>query len=367
MEEKNIYQQTPAEQEHEGQKFSVDLTMAQARRKTIWSMALVLLGGAMMLVAVIYFILPGGKEKSPVKEPVDQETEGEKAASTSAAHDTGAALLSPELDAMTRSALAERDAAAPPESVNPQQAAEAMGELRQARQYYQTKEWDKAEEHTRNALKIYPSMNAALRLLGFIHLQRGQFDQAIAVLEEAQSTDPFNAETFNNLATAYMQRADMEKAEELLLAAIEIQPDYTLSYLNLGLLYLAKGEYQLALNNLEQALPSVPDEVNVRNNLAVSLLRLGRYQESRDHFQIILNQKPDMAPAYFNTAITYVLEGNEQKAMEWIEDGAQHCSPSMLKNFLNDTDFDPIRNTEPFQYIMNRLSPQLPTGPGSAK
>lgn len=365
MEEKNIYQQTPSDPENEGRKFSVDLTMAEARRRTIRSVVIAVLGGALVLTAVVMFVIPGEKEKrktgeSGVEKPAAAGENGSEGGS-------GTSLLSPELEAMVRSSIPERDVVSATDAVNPKQAAEAMGEIRLSRQFYMEKKWDQAEEHARNALAIYPSMNAAQRLLGFIYLQRGQFDQAIAALEEAQNSDPFNAETFNNLATAYMQRADMEKAEELLLSAIQIQPDYMLSYLNLGLLYLARGEYQLALNNLEQALPSVPDDLNVRNNLGVALLRLGRYNEAREYFQLILNRNPDMVPAYFNTAITYVFEGNEKKAMEWIEDGAQHCSPSMLKSFLTDTDFDPIRSSESFQYIMGRISPQLPAGPGSAK
>ena len=41
----------------------------------------------------------------------------------------------------------------------------------------------------------------------------GQFEQAILVLEQALESDPFSAETLNNLATAYMQKGMMDKAE----------------------------------------------------------------------------------------------------------------------------------------------------------
>ncbi|MDD2235582.1 MAG: tetratricopeptide repeat protein [Kiritimatiellae bacterium] len=365
MEEKNIYQQAPSEPEGPEPGYSVDLTMAEARRRTIRSIVLFVLGGALILGAVIMLILPGEKER----DASDVSGAGMVAETSpeSVKEKERTDLLSPELEAMARSAMEEGDQAIVRGTVNPQQVAEALVALRLARQYAASKDWARAEEHARDALRIYPSMNAALRLLGFIHLQRGQFDQAIVVLEQAQLGDPFNAETFNNLATAYLQRRDMEKAEELLLASLQIQPDYTLSYLNLGLLYLAKGEYQLALNQFEQALPNVANDDNVRNNIGVALLRLGRYAEARDHFQIIVNRNPGMAAAYFNIAITYVLEGDEKKAMEWIEDGGQYCSPSMLRQLLEDTDFDPIRQNERFQYVLRQLTPRVPAGPGSAK
>lgn len=364
MEEKNIYGQSEGPEDSEP-KYSVDLTMAEARRRVVRSIVLVLLGGACLLAAVIMFIVPD-KDREESYGP-GAETETERDAGAIEQTSGAAALLAPELEAMARNALTERDEAAAQAALNPQQAAEAMGQIRLARQCAAARQWDQAEEHAGKALQIYPSMNAAMRLLGFVYLQRGQFDQAIAVLEEAQRLDPFNVETFNNLATAYMQRTDMDKAEELLLASLQIQPDYTLSQLNLGLLYLARSEYQLALNNLEQALPKVPDDINVRNNVGVAQLRLGRYNEAREHFQTIIKKNPTASFAYFNMAITYVMEGDEKKAIEWIEDGAQHCSPSVLKNYLADADFDPIRNQEAFQFIMSRITPRLPTGPGSAK
>jgi len=130
--------------------------------------------------------------------------------------------------------------------LDPATLARAMGEVRIANQYLRAEELDSAEEHARQALAIWPDLNAGQRLLGLIYTQRGQFDQAIAVFEKARQTDPANPEVLNNMATAFMQKRMMDKAEELLQTALQLDPGFTVAYLNLGLLFLASGRYEAA-------------------------------------------------------------------------------------------------------------------------
>ena len=168
----------------------------------------------------------------------------------------------------------------------------AMGEVRIGTDYSREKDWDSAELHARRALEIWPDMNEAQRLLGFIFSQRGQFAQAAAILEKALESGPFSGETFNNLATAYMHGGELDKAEDLYFTALQIRPDFYIANLNLGLLYLRQGRYDEAVDNLERGLEQMPDGVGPRNNLAVALFRLGRYDEARDHLELIIDRNP---------------------------------------------------------------------------
>jgi len=244
-----------------------------------------------------------------------------------------------------------------------QKIAEAMTQVRQAYKYMESREWDGAERHGLEALKLWPDMNAAMRLLGFVYTQRGQFDQAIAILQKSLETEPFSAETFNNLATAHMQKWELSMAEDLLHTALEINPDYVVSHINIGLLHLINGRYELAADHLQRALEISPDMVNVRNNLAVAMIRLGRYDEARRQLDTIMREMPGRASAYFNMAITYVQERNADEALLWLHRGAKLCSPVVCRNYLADTDFDPIRNHPGFQALIENLYPELPKLP----
>ena len=249
--------------------------------------------------------------------------------------------------------------------ISPQKMADAMASIRAANEYLSARDWDRAEMHVTNALAIWPDMNVAMRMRGVIYTQRGQFDEAIDVLERALKRDPFSAEAFNTLATAYMQKRVFDKAEELLQTSLSIRPGYAVAQVNLGLLYVLMQKYELAVEQLEAAAPQLPDNPAIPNNLAVCLIRLTRYEDARIRLQDLVKADPKRAAPYFNMAITYTLQQDMTNAMKWVRDGAARCSPADVQRFLGDRDFDTLRNTPEYKAFLRELYPQLPAGPNS--
>ena len=252
---------------------------------------------------------------------------------------------------------------APPPTLSPQKMAEAMSFVRSAQEYIRSRDMDGAERETEKALEVWPDMNIAIRLLGSIYTQRGQFDQAIVLLEKSIAKEPFSAETLNNLAINYMQKGMMSKSEELLITSLQIRPDYGVAYINLGFVHLRLGRYDLAAENFELGLKNMPDNPGVLNNLAVSLIRLGDYAGAREKLQQLIELAPERGPAYFNMAISYVMERNLDAALEWIRRGADLCTPSQLQSYLSDADFDTIRAHPVFQQIIRERFPDIPSIP----
>lgn len=244
-----------------------------------------------------------------------------------------------------------------------EQSAEVTRELRMSQQYLQAQDLDKAEVHAQRALEIAPKLQYGLRMLGLVYVQRGQFEQAIPLLEQALAQNPLSVETLNTLGTAYMQRGMLDKAEEYYTQTEMINPDYWVAFLNLGLLNLLKGRYDVAADYLERAVQRVPDDPNPRNNLAVALIRLGRYDESRRHLQHIIDRDPSKPGPYFNLSISYVLEQNFDEAMAWIRRGAEHCSPVVCQRYLADSDFNSMRKNPAFQQFVRDLYPEVPPPP----
>lgn len=248
----------------------------------------------------------------------------------------------------------------PPPTVSPQKIAEAMGHIRSAQQYVRGRDMEAAEREVGKALTIWPDMNLAVRMLGSIYTQRGQFDQAIALLERALAKDPFNAETLNNLAINYLQKNMPAKAEELLITSLQIRPDYAVAFINLGFTYLRQARYDLAAENFEIGLQQMPGNPGTINNLAVCLIRLGDFEGARRHLLDVIQEFPDRPIAYFNLAISYVLEQDHENALAWIRRGAEYATPSQLQSFLSDADFDSIRPMPEFQQIIRDRFPDIP-------
>jgi Flp pilus assembly protein TadD len=252
---------------------------------------------------------------------------------------------------------------APPPTLSPQKMAEAMSYVRSAQQYIRSRDMDGAERETLKALEVWPDMNLAVRLLGSIYTQRGQFDQAVLLLEKSLNREPFSAETLNNLAINYMQKGMMSRAEELLNTSLQIRPEYGVAYINLGFIHLRLGRYDLAIENFEAGLKQMPENTGVLNNLAVCLIRMGDYEGARARLEELIQLAPNRATAYFNMAISYVLEQNTEAAFEWIRRGADACTPSQLQAYLSDADFDAIRSHPDFQQILRERFPNIPSRP----
>lgn len=251
----------------------------------------------------------------------------------------------------------------PPPTLSPQKMAESMSYIRSAQQYIRSRDMEGGEREIMKALQVWPDMNIAIRLLGSIYTQRGQFDQAIVLLEKSLSKEPFSAEVLNNLAINYMQKGMMAKAEELLLTSLQIRQDYGVAYINLGFVHLRSGRYDLAAEMFERGLEYIPDSPGVLNNLAVCLIRMGDYENARKKLQELIETTPNRSTAYFNMAISYVLEQNFTVALDWIRKGADFCTPSQLQSYLSDSDFDSLRSHPEFQQIIQERFPDIPTLP----
>lgn len=321
---------------------------AHARKRTIWltSIMLVLLAG----IAVYFFVQD--PKSNPMLDLLRGGTnrvtrEGPRSLPLATIPTSPREPASSGLDDLALPAVS---------NIPPQKIAEVMALLRQAEQNMRVRDFDAAEEQARSALKIWPGVNAGLRTLGTIYLQRGQFDQAILTLERALKDDPFNVSTFNNLAIAYMQRGQLERAEDLLLSALQVQPDTPATQINLGLLYVLWGRYDQAVEHLEPAVRLLPENRSAVQNLGVSLMRLGRTADARAQFRRLLEMDPSRPDAYFNTAAALVLERNYNDAMIWLRQGVKRCTPVDARKYLMDTDFDSLRALPEFQTLVRDLT-----------
>lgn len=250
---------------------------------------------------------------------------------------------------------------APPPDLSPQRMAEAMTHLRSAQQYLGVRDLEAAEQEINEALKVWPGMRMAVQLLGSLYTQRGQFEQAIVLLERLLAEEPFSADILNNLAINYMHKGMMGKAEELLITSLQVRPDFGIAYLNLGFVYLRMNRYDLAAENFELGLKEMPENPGVINNLAVCLVRLGDVEQARTLLVGLTEQYPAQPTAYFNLAITHVLERNDAAALEFIRRGAEQCTPSQLQLYLSDPDFDPLRSLPAFQRLVSERFPDIPS------
>ncbi len=145
-----------------------------------------------------------------------------------------------------------------------------------------------AIEHLLEALKLDPDNWRAHVLLGYIFMERGDFEQAeahlrkgIAVLRRLQGpTGAAMAEARNVLGVALLHEGRTDEAIEVLRASARdvLNRSPHLAWGNLGLAYMEKGDHDAAERALRQA-------VRMQPRFCVGYFRLGRLRMAQARWE----------------------------------------------------------------------------------
>ena len=287
----------------------------------------------------------------------------------------GTLLIQPEIPAVPAPVLPApqpqsvplpaTEAAAPtsPALEQSAQMEEALAAYREAAQHLVAKRFEQAEERALAALRAYPKMAGAQRILGLIYLQQGNIDRAIAVLEASLRNEPFHPEALTNLAFAYLQAQNTGLAMELIETCRRLHPDYKPALLQEGIMLLGQPGSQKAVEVLREAVEAFPNMPGPRNNLAVALARVGDRAGAREQLAALLELDPGNFSALFNTGALFAQETNAPAAIPWLRRAMAQISPANFRTYLNDPDLAPIRENPEFKQFLRELDPVLP-GPG---
>jgi putative PEP-CTERM system TPR-repeat lipoprotein len=200
------------------------------------------------------------------------------------------------------------DALAIAHDVQQQRPKEATGSLLVGDIQALQKNWDAATTAYREALKLQPATDTALRLdgalrqagktseasafekswmqahandakfkaaLAQLNLNSGNYKESIALYQAVLRAQPNNPVIMNNLAWA-MAQVDDPKAMDYAEQAMKLAPKQPAIMDTVAMLAAKKGDTQRALSLLNEALGIAPDAHTVRLDLAKVLLQAGK-------------------------------------------------------------------------------------------
>ena len=242
---------------------------------------------------------------------------------------------------------------------------QALAAYREAAAHLVAKRFEQAEDRALAALKAYPKLAGAQRILGLVYLQQGNVDRAIAVLEASLRNEPFNPEALTNLAFAYFQAQNMGLAMELIETCRRLHPDYKPALLQEGVMRLGQPGSEVAVDVLREAVEAFPNLPGPRNNLAVALARVGDRAGAREQLEKLLEMDPRNFSALFNVGALYAQETNAPAAVPWLRRAMEQIPPAQFRAYLNDPDLATIRESPEFQQFLKELDPVFP-GPQPA-
>ncbi len=157
---------------------------------------------------------------------------------------------------------------------------------------------DEALAQFQKALEILPGSPNALNDVGIALLHKGQVPLAMARFQDALAANANFIDAHDNLGQALLQLGRVNEAVAHFQKALEIDPADPIANSNLGNILLQTGRVDEAIACIQKALEIEPADPIANNNLGIALLQKGRVDEAIIHLQKALAADATFADAH---------------------------------------------------------------------
>lgn len=152
---------------------------------------------------------------------------------------------------------------------------------------------DRALEMAKKAVSLNNTLPHAYWALGFVHLYRNEFTEAIKASEKSTEIAPSYADGYGLLALTYNRLGNADEAIRLINKGMKLNPHYTWDYpYNLGRAYYYKDNYPEAIAQLQKALARNENSMQPRLFLAASYSGAEMRDEAEWEVEQILTINP---------------------------------------------------------------------------
>lgn len=168
---------------------------------------------------------------------------------------------------------------------------------------------DRAVEHYRTAIRLYPTYLKAHINLGSAYESQGFFEKAVEQYLIALKIHPDDPVIHYNLGNVFMSQGLAEKAVEQYKTAIQINPAYPEAHNNLGTLYMLQGLAEKAMEQYKTAIQISPGYLDSHLNLGNVYMSQGMVDKAIQHYTIALKINPNIQKLHYNLGIAYRSKG----------------------------------------------------------
>jgi tetratricopeptide (TPR) repeat protein len=161
----------------------------------------------------------------------------------------------------------------------------------------------------RRALAVTDDNHMAHSRMGQYYLVRGQFDRAELHCAEAVRIDPETPEYRYQLAGVLLSLGRLEEAAEQSRAALERAPRHSDAWYNLGVVRLRQGKPRQAITCFRRVLDLQPQAADALAGMGLALLREGKQQEAITAFRAALKCNPAEADAWHGLGLVHLARG----------------------------------------------------------
>ncbi len=204
------------------------------------------------------------------------------------------------------------------------------------------------------ALEILPDLEGVKVPLGMAYFKLEQFDQALALLENAPPAD-LTPEVLNNLGAACINAKAYDRAEGYLKQAIEMRPAYAEAQKNMAVLYKDEKRVDEAINAYERYLDLRPADIDTQHDFALYLTKVGHWEQAGEMLTKLTEEITDIPVLYYLLAQVETKNQNHEAALKALQRFLQLMDPNSALAYMDSTEFDQLRESDEFQLMIKSL------------
>ena len=196
---------------------------------------------------------------------------------------------------------------------------------------YQLDDLDGATKFFNQAIAVDPLYSAPWTSLGWIHFDRGQYDEAIKCFQHAIDLYDEFAPSWNGMGCSYNYKGTNEnrpdyyqKAIEFCRRAIELDRNYAAPWNNLGYSYDKLKDYDRAIECFKKGIELDPNDPAPWSNMGNVYEHLGNSEKAIECYEKALAIKNDYAKAWNNFGYALSRKGDFDKAFECFTKATQY-------------------------------------------
>ena len=181
---------------------------------------------------------------------------------------------------------------------------------------FEKKKLVEARKQFRQALNLNPKHSGALKYLGFVCYEDGEYGRAEEMLNQAKEFLIDDDQLIGYLGLVYLEIKQYSKAEAMQRKVISINPQSVEGYRNLAKVFHRRGLYNEAISTLKKALEIDKDAAETYMMLGEAYNKLDDTEQAITCFETVLKTKQDNPKVYYNLGILYDKKGQRDKASQ---------------------------------------------------
>lgn len=157
------------------------------------------------------------------------------------------------------------------------------------------------------------------------HIAQQQFDEAIAVCQQALKLQPRFLPTYSTLGLAKQLQGKLDEAKFWYTKALDFKPDWAEVHANLGAVYVQQQQWRDALQSYETALHFKPNQARIYQSLYTVLINLNQPEEATNAwYQALILEPQCVTPQeYIDFGKTLIEKGKLDQAIELYKKGVE--------------------------------------------